>query len=283
MSTRPGRIASGILGIVLTVSCGGCATANLWAGKPGLKTLDVFPGTASQLFLSYEKVPEGGPFQSVRSYPAYCIPYRLETEGHRDLGAFGEKEKTGILLIRETKSFYLQKDIESLMEKRFERFFRYPVDVHFLYLMLIEDGSAEYIYLPFSVTDPSFSIPRDDFFAVTSRIKTLSRVPPIEGYRIVPSRYDNAVTDPSAYYADLCCHQATYEIRHDPDCSGWAPLLPSGKAPMGIRIFVMSRETVYDHSLFLRLVGTPFAVAADLVTSPIQLVMVATVPYWMPK
>ena len=53
--------------------------------------------------------------------------------------------------------------------------------------------------------------------------------------------------------------------------------------PVNIKVYVIGREKVYNNTLFHRLAGTPFALAADIITFPIQLVLFAVMGPWMPS
>jgi len=278
------RIGACVLFVILLSLCSGCATGKLWDGKQGFRTVDVVQGTAEQVYLSFDSIPDPH-LNTDRAFPKYIIPYRLKRDGKDDLAVFSDKGE-GILIIAETGSYYSQIDIESQMSQRIERLFMYPIDVDFLCLTVLKDGSRWWVDLPFQVVEVGFVLPADDFFIRTSLITRPERIPPLSDspqYKVIDSDLNSIVKGESLYNVNFCCNQSTYYIVTEHDVSGAIPLLPLDKVPVNINVYVMNREKVYNNALFLRLAGTPFALAADIVTFPIQLVLFATMDKWIPK
>lgn len=280
------RIEASIQFAILLSLCSGCATGTLWGSKHGIRAVDVLPGTAEQVYMSFERVPGGQPFNEARAFPQYAIPYQLQIHGNHDLAVFRDKGIKGFLIVRETGSYYSQTDIESLMSRNVARLFGYPIDVESIYATTFKDGSQWWLDLPFSIIEPGFVLPVDDFFVRTSRIKQLERIPPIldsHKYMVVESDHHSVAQNHTMYNNSLCCYQSSYDIVTEYDVSAWTPLLPSDKVPLSISVYVMDHEKIYNNTLLTRLFVTPFALAADIVTFPIQLVLFATMDKWMPK
>lgn len=74
------------------------------------------------------------------------------------------------------------------------------------------------------------------------------------------------------------------QLVFDNECvvkENFLPLLRDETIPFTIQ-FVEGEEAM-KYPLFARIVLTPFTVSFDIITSPIQLILIATAEYWMPR
>jgi hypothetical protein len=267
---------------ILLLTCvflNGCATTELWRGEEGIRATESQWAEAEQIYLSYSGEPE-------RLRPKFCIPYRLQQDNKlkREKLSFPEITK-GYILIKETDAYYpSMRGGSTLLDNQLELLFSSSIDLKTIYLYVVKIDKRKRWGL--SIV---FNLPLKEGFVENKEnrlrfIRKLQEVPPIPigggTETVLPSDLIERIQEESAYYYPLCCYRAEAVFLKEFDTLKWKAILPQEELPVSLKFYLVEPERIYNNPLPVRIIVTPFSVAVDIITSPIQLVLFLTVPYW---
>ncbi|MCP4345071.1 MAG: hypothetical protein GY795_06040 [Desulfobacterales bacterium] len=259
--------------IFMLFSClllNGCAvwTRQLW--RKHTESPKSATAVAEQIYLSYEKTPLKS---GLKLTPKYCIPYRLQqdykTKGQKI--TFPERPK-GYFVIRNDAYYTAQgKNADSTsLNTEIESIFNSPIDIDIISLNAVKTdkcGLRIAFKLPEKIVEKKESLSENE-------IQYVNKLNKIQVDRFSSSPFDSKKMQKKSVYYYSLCNNADAEFLKKFDTSKWTAILPQKKSPFNMRFHLMNTKTDYYHSLPIRIICTPLAVATDILTSPIQLIWV---------
>jgi len=259
----------------------GCATASLWGHDQSIVVLANNPAKVDQIYAAVEKktAPNSSDYVNI---VRYAIPYHLmESDRTRSNKTYFPEKPHGYLIISDNADFaynggtyygeqyqdtskyreLFQSTQELIKELNANRF--YVIKVYGLY----ESIKLDFRFKKYPNTKPALGyLDRGNQF-----------LPPGFWFGLDTLERPNDENKPGYY--NLCCLKGTVTYADKIDFTEFTPILPEEFGPLETKFYLLRGEKKYRTPLSGRLIGTPFTVAVDIITFPLQLIYFSILPH----
>ena len=261
--------------LLLLVFSSGCATISLWKHENALVVSGQVTAEVDQIYAKHDTriAPDPSGLNKDITVIKYAISFHiLEPDRFKSYELLFPERYRGYLIVIDEISDHKKDDIENKFNQGapFQSALSFidEVEAKSLYIVHVDGLLRTDVELNFTYFAPADKPP------VLGSIVPLGAMPPFAnhgaGVRYLNWEPVNSVEEKQSHYFNLCCYNGRVYYSEYLDLSGFTPILPQSMSPLRTYFYRLEPENIYKYPLEGRVIGTPFSLAFDVLTWPVQ-------------